>query len=191
MNTLIWQRTIAVALLLSGLMAITRFDHLGNTVSLPDASLAVFFLAGFCETALWLFVALLLEAGMIDYLAIAHFGASDFCISAAYLFLIPAYGVLWFAGKYARRYGQLGHSDSLKVFALAIFAVSFSFLISNGSFYLLSGKFGEMSLNAFYVQFANYYPSFVGVSLIYVGIGLVAIKLKHFLFSEVWSESRG
>lgn len=47
-----------IGLTLAALMALTRYGHFGSAVSLPDASLAVFFLAGFYLPA-WVFPALL------------------------------------------------------------------------------------------------------------------------------------
>ena len=89
MNTIIGQRIQLVAITLIIIMALTRFGHVGSAFSLPDASLAVFFLAGFTVSGLGFLVLLLLEAGLIDYLAITQFNVSDFCMSPAYLCLNP------------------------------------------------------------------------------------------------------
>lgn len=57
------------------LMALTRYGHFGSALSLPDASLAVFFLAGFYLPA-WMLPVLLIEAVGIDYLATTVGGVS-------------------------------------------------------------------------------------------------------------------
>ena len=85
------------------LMAVTRGSHFGSSFALPDATLAIFLVAGFMLprftlTALATFIFLLLEAGGIDYYAIAYQGVSDYCVSPAYWFLIPTYASMWFAG---------------------------------------------------------------------------------------------
>lgn len=164
-------------LALIGIMALTRFDHYGSVFSLPDASLAVFFFAGLAFNPVWLLGVLLLEAGLIDYVAITQFSVSDFCISSAYLFLIPAYSALWLAGRYARRYFDMNFADSFKVFGMAVLSTTISFMVSNGSFYALSGRFGELSLHRYIGQFAHYYPPYLASSLIYIVIGLAIIKL--------------
>ncbi|MBK8814243.1 MAG: hypothetical protein IPN42_01425 [Methylococcaceae bacterium] len=177
MNSKPWQQTIILPLALIGMMDLTRFDHFGSAFSLPDASLAVFFFAGLSSAPLWFFGLLLLEAGFIDYVAVAHFNVSDFCISSAYLFLIPAYGIMWFAGRYAKTYTELHFIDSLKAFGVATISTTVSFLISNGSFYLLSGSFGTLSLNSYSDQLIHYYPPYLASSLIYIVIGLALVKL--------------
>ncbi len=164
-------------LTLMTIMALTRFHHFGTAFSLPDASLAVFFLAGLGFSSLWLFVFLLLEAGVIDYLAITQFSVSDFCISSAYVCLIPTYAAMWFAGRYSKLFASLSFVDSLKTFGLAASATTVAFIISNGSFYVFSDRFGELSWNQYFSQTAQYYPPYISSALIYVAIGLAVIKL--------------
>lgn len=55
---------------LAGLMAATRFNHFGSPVSLPDASLAVFWLAGLYLRPYW-FALFIVEAGLLDWASIA------------------------------------------------------------------------------------------------------------------------
>ena len=128
-------RTLLIGLSLVALMAATRMHHFGSPLHLPDASLAVFLLAGFFIAGPLLFIGLLFEAAALDYVAIAHLGVSDWCVTPAYWFLIPTYAVLWLAGRYYARIHQ--HSlRSLGVFAgLSVAALSVAFLISNGALY--------------------------------------------------------
>jgi hypothetical protein len=104
------QRPLLIALGLAALMAATRSHHFGSALHLPDASLAVFLLAGFLIASPVLFGVLLVEAGLIDYLAITQFGVSDYCVTQAYWFLIPTYAVLWYAGRFYARV----HQNSLR-----------------------------------------------------------------------------
>ena len=167
----------AVALML--LMAATRSDHFGTAFSLPDASLAIFFLAGLWLGGRYLFMALLLEAGFIDYVAIAHFGVSDFCVSPAYVFLIPAYAAMWLAGHWCRKLSVLTIASVTQKSAALMLATSTAFLISNGSFYLLSGRYANASWEQYIERFALYYPPYLTSTLIYAVLifGLVsAIK---------------
>jgi hypothetical protein len=89
---------------LAMLMALTRSDHFGSAVTLPDASLAVFYLAGIFTGGIASFAVLLAEAALLDYVAITHWQVSDYCISPAYIFLIPTYAVMMFAGRWSAKY---------------------------------------------------------------------------------------
>jgi hypothetical protein len=177
MNIKIWQNNPLLSIALMGFMALTRFDHFGSAFSLPDASLAIFFFAGFGVNGLWFFTLLLLEAGAIDYLAISQFAVSDFCITPAYLCLIPTYAVMWLAGRYCKAFSSLHYVDSLKIFTSSAITVSLAFFISNGSFYLLSGSFGEPAIGKYFQQFAHYYPPYFTSAFIYIVVGLMLYKL--------------
>ena len=108
--------TLAVkpgAVALMALMAATRFHHFGTPFALPDASLAIFFCAGLWLGGRYLFAKLLLEAGLIEYLANTKLGVSDFCVSKAYVFLIASYAAMWLGGKWCRQFAHLsGRADS-------------------------------------------------------------------------------
>lgn len=164
---------------LAAVMALTRLHHFGDALSLPDASLAIFFLAGMGISSLWFFAFLLLEAGVIDYVAISQFNVSDFCISAAYVFLIPTYAVMWFAGRYCTRFKALNASELLKTAGLAALAISVAFAISNGSFYLLSGRYTDVSWTQYASGIIHYYPVYTSAALIYAVMGLAIVKIAR------------
>lgn len=152
---------------LAMLMVMTRSDHFGSAISLPDASLAVFYLAGIFSGGIMSFALLLTEAALLDYIAITHWQVSDYCISPAYVFLIPTYAVMFFAGRWSAEYTAFGSHDVLRQFAYLLGAASVAFLISNGSFYLLSGKFPELSAAQYIQRVAKYYPAYVSSTLMY------------------------
>lgn len=166
------KQRFAMVLLLSAIMAATRFNHFGSAVSLPDASLAVFFLAGFYLQPIFLFPVFIGEAGLIDYAAISG-GASGWCFTPAYTFLIPTYACLWLAGRwYARRHHHAWRTLLPLAFVLFV-STSVAFLISNGSFYLFSGYFGEISLSEYTARVAKYYPPYVAIAFFYVALAAV------------------
>jgi len=150
------------------LMALTRYHHFGDASHLPDASLAVFFLAGAFVGSAIFFPLLLLEAGLIDYLAMTVGGVSDWCFSPAYWFLIPTYACVWFGGRWAAK----GHAVTFRTlvahFAAFVLTVSVAFLISNGSFYALSSRFPDMSMMEYALRVAQYYPPYVMNAVAYV-----------------------
>ena len=176
MQTQTKQIGIFAALVL--LMAMTRGSHFGSSINLPDATLAIFLLAGFmlprytlAATAAFIF--LLLEAGGLDYYAIAYHGVSDYCVSPAYWFLIPTYASMWFAGHWFAARKQ-NNWNSLALFGgVSWLATSIAFLISNSAFYLFSGRFTEMSVAEYAARVAKYYPSYVSGGLMYLALAAV------------------
>lgn len=171
-------KSIAISILLAALMAATRFNHFGSAFSLPDASYAVFFLGGLylakmARVSAIVFIALLLEAGLIDYYATSIQGISDWCMTPAYWFLIPTYGSLWLVGRWvASRPAIQSHTaenKGLMMLALATWAASsFAFAFSNVTFYLFSARFSDMSAIEYASHVAQYYVSYVSVALLYI-----------------------
>ena len=166
-------KNVVVFALLAMLMLATRFSHFGTTLALPDASLAIFFLGGMfmmrsVRLSIVAFVALILEAGLIDYYATSVQGVSDWCFTPAYWFLIPTYGSLWMVG----RWFSLNHSVQGKGMAVLILAVwgvnSFAFMFSNVTFYLFSEHFTQMSLIEYAASVSQYYVSYVSVAMLYI-----------------------
>lgn len=155
------------------LMLATRFHHEGTAFALPDASLAVFFLAGKYLSRLRHYLCLLLLVFLVDFIAIASLGVSDFCFSAAYIFLVPTYGVMWLAGQ---RY-QYSHSMSLLSYGIKfglalVFSASLAFLISNLSFYWFSGKVISVELIDYAQWLTEQYFPYIVSTLAYALLGL-------------------
>lgn len=171
------QRTqTSKSLLISGALILgmlaTRSDHFGSAISLPDASLAVFFMAGLYFRKLWLFLGLCTLAAASDYWAIEHRGVSSFCVTAAYGFLLPTYYVMWWAGQRAATLPLSGWQSGLTLLALTVVATSAAFFISSGSFYLLAPYFSSTSIAEFAQRTAAYYPRYTGYTLGYLVLGL-------------------
>lgn len=176
-------KEIRIPLALIGLMLATRFHHFGDSLSLPDASLAAFFFAGLWVKGWKFFALLMIEAGVIDYVAISQFSVSDYCISPAYAFLIPTYASLWAAGKYCARYKTIEPSKLASQFGILFIATTVAFAISNGSFYLLSGKFSDLSWAEYTSRVAQYYPSYLAYTLAYAAVIFLLVTIINLLFS--------
>ena len=179
-------RQVGIFAVLVLLMAATRFySHFGSAVSLPDASLAVFFLAGFYLARMaWpaavVFVFLLLAAGGVDYYAIAFRGVSDACISPAYWFLIPTYACLWYAGRWFAARQQMSWASLGLLAAAAWGSITAAFLISNTSYYLLSGHVSNPGLMQYAAGIAKYYPPYLSCTLLY----LACAAMLHVLLAN-------
>ncbi|HEU4602926.1 MAG TPA: hypothetical protein VFS24_13200, partial [Steroidobacteraceae bacterium] len=122
--------------LLTLAMWATRSHHFASFVHLPDASWAAFFIAGLMgsrvRSALWLIV----NAGIIDYIALRG-GVSSYCVTPAYVFLVPTYLTLWASGRWASlSFAWTWQSIGKTTLALAIGVIG-AFIISNASFYAL------------------------------------------------------
>lgn len=165
-------------------MLLTRLPDASQLLHLRDASLAVFFLGGLLlRRPLWLLPFLALAFG-IDALVFARTDMLHLCLSPAYGFLVPAYGLLWFAGRsldVRLRFDAAGLTLAAGVGFSAVLA---SFAISNGSFYVLSGLFGELSLAGFLEQFARYAPGFVLTASAWMLGGLALLALRARLRAE-------
>jgi hypothetical protein len=161
--------------LLAIVMLATRSHLLADHFApLPDASWAVFFIAGFYLRGLarWAFPALMALAVGIDYVVISSQGIGfwqHYCVSPAYWFLLPSYGALWFGGSWLR-----AHYDGLHVrelgllIASTVVAASVCYLISNGSFYWLSASVPSRSFAGWMENLGDWYLIFVRSTLIYV-----------------------
>lgn len=170
-----------IVLALAMLMLVTRYDHFGSAVSLPNASLTVFFFAGLYLIRAGGFLLLLAEALAIDYVATHVGGISDFCITPAYLFLIPSYAVMWLSGLYSHRLPGHSAKQVINLAGVLVVATSVSFLISNASFYLLSGYIANQNWAGFFEQLIRYYPHYLLTTLLYTTVILSCQFLLHTL----------
>jgi hypothetical protein len=162
------RQQIALGISLTVLIAATRYHHFGSALHLPDASLAVFFLAGMYLSNVLALPLLLLLAGFIDYLAINVGHVSDWCVTPAYWFLVPAYTSLWIAGRWFAAHHRMAWLTLVPLSVSLLIATSVAFLISNSSFYAFSGYFPDMSIWRYSSEVARYFPAYVGTCFFYV-----------------------
>lgn len=158
MNKLPLSRPLPVGLALAALMLLTRSHHFATAVHLPDASWAVFFLAGALLPGWRPLAALLGLAGAVDYLAITFGGVSAFCVSPAYVALIPAYGALYGAGRWYARGHEATLSSLPRFVAAALVGTTACELLSSGAFFFFSGRFAEPTLAEFGARLVRYFP---------------------------------
>ena len=164
---------IALALVLAG----TRINHFS---ALPDATWAVFLVAGFYlrGSMRWAFPSLMLLAVFVDYLVINSQGLnfwSHYCMSAAYWFLIAAYAVMGFGGSLLRSLHQQVGMRSLGLLAAClVVATSLCFVISNGSFYWLSDSVASPSLAGWMQNMADWYLPYLRTTTAWVCVAVAA-----------------
>jgi len=166
--------------ILAIVMLATRVNHFA---ALPDASWAVFFVAGFYlrGSARWAFPLLMALAVLIDFFVITSQGIdfwSHYCVSIAYWFLVPAYLALWFGGSLLRRmYRGLGVRELVLLAGSLVVAVSVSYVVSNGSYYWLSDTWmagGQLrSFGGWIENLGDWYFGYLRTNAMYVGIAAV------------------
>ena len=164
------------ALLLAVLMAATRVHHFGVGAIAPDASTAVYFLAGLALASPWWLLALLAEAVLLDVFAIGVAGVADACVSGGYALLAPAYGVLWLAGRTMRKSERLDLLTAGKFVCAITGGVAAFFVISNIG-YFFGSEFYALGVSEYTRRVARYFSYYEIVTLLYATAGIGALVL--------------
>jgi hypothetical protein len=162
---------------LSVLMAATRIEHFGVGQIAPDASTAVFFLAGLLiGNPLWL-LALLAEALLLDLTAIKIVGVEAVCVTAGYGMMIPAYGSLWLAARLVRANERLDVFSAAKLVCACCGGLVGFFLFSNIGYYLGGGFENSLGLEEYARRVVRYFPQYLTGALFYsaAGIAIAAV----------------
>jgi hypothetical protein len=164
---------LLAALLL--LMIVTRMPMTGAAFHLQDASWAVFFLAGFYlkDQWRWAFPLFMASAVVVDYIAIQYLGISNYCVTVAYWFIVPAYASLWFGGSWLRAKWSLDGRGAALLAASLFVSASACFLISNGTFYWIGDRVTQRSWSGWLDNLSAWYEPFVGTTFVYVAVAAV------------------
>ena len=179
MLTLSVRNQIIIGSVLALLMMATRGQHFSTLELLPGASWAVFFLAGFYLRSNWSLPGFLALTWLLDFAAFTWGGSSGFCLTRAYVFLLPAYGALWLSGRwYAAQYRFEWQTLMPLVFAVVAGSIVCE-LFSSGGFYFFSGRFVDTTFAEFGTRLVTYYPSYLQSLAFYVAIA----ALLHAIFT--------
>ncbi len=167
---------------LTVLMAVTRIEHFGVNQVAPDASTAVFFLAGLLiGNPLWL-IAFLVEALALDSTAIKLVGVDPVCVTFGYCMMIPAYVSLWFAPRFLRQKFKLDIlSFGMLAFSCLIGIAGF-FLFSNVGYYIGGDFDSSMGLAEYARRVVRYFPHYLTITLFYAstGVAISVVALRFF-----------
>lgn len=164
--------SISIGLVLLLTLVITRSGHFGTAIKLPDASWAMFWLSGALGLRWYWPMILMVSAALVDYVVISH-GVSSYCVTPAYPFLIPAYLSLWTTGKWVANQTLFSSKSILRVSISIVNGVTASFVISNISFFGLSGYFSSMSAWQYSQSVIVYWPHYLWHTAIYAITGLL------------------
>ena len=123
------------------LMLLTRGDHLLSSISLPDASFAIFLMGGMLLKKPKWFISLLTFSFVIDLVTISMNNTYQIPINVGYLGLLASYGIMWFFGS------RIANTKSfLKFVAFGVISTLITFVISTQTYNLLSGTFPDMTI---------------------------------------------
>jgi hypothetical protein len=166
----------AIFLVLAAVMGATRLNHFG---AIPDASWAVFFLAGFYlrGSARWAFPALMLLAVAVDYAVISASGQNfwtHYCVSPGYWFLVPAHASLWLGGSLLRGQYRGLTPRTLGLLVLSVFAsVAVCHAFAQGGFYWLSDSVPNPTAGGWASNYANWFLPYLRTTTVYVALAAV------------------
>ncbi|WP_193726084.1 hypothetical protein [Pseudomethylobacillus aquaticus] len=166
--------TLSIAAGIVILMLVTRGSHVLTSVSLPDASLALFLLGGlYLQRVRW-FVALLALAAMIDFGAAGLNSFYAFCLTPGYWGMIPTYAVMWLGGRWLA-----GIADAYALLPYAVTGMvttAVAFIISTQSYYLYSGRFPDEGVIEALRHGWEYLPAYLGYTMMYLAAQWVVVR---------------
>ncbi len=173
MLTLSTRNQIGIGLVLVLLMIMTRGYHFASMHNLPGASWAIFFLAGVYLRSAWPLLGFFALTWILDYAGYTWGGSSGFCLTPAYIFLLPAYSALWFAGRWYANQHQFAWQTLIPLSLSILVGFSLCQLISSGGFYFFSGRFEETTFIELGQRLVEYSPMYMESFLFYTGITAV------------------
>jgi hypothetical protein len=135
-------KSISIYIYLFLLMTLTRGSHLLSSLSLPDASFALFLIGGMLLKKPKWFISLFMLSVAIDLATLSINSAYQIPINFSYWGLLPSYGIMWFFGLH------IANTKSfLKFTAFGVIATLITFVISTQTYNLLSLVYILISLS--------------------------------------------
>jgi hypothetical protein len=163
MNLFLKKYTVILIILF--LMVLTRGSHLLTSISLPDASFAIFLISGMLLKKPRWFISLFTFSFVIDLVTLSMNNTYQILINVGYLGLLASYGIMWFFGS------CIANTKSfLKFVAFGVISTLITFVISTQTYNLLSGTFPDMTIKESFQTGWEYLPQ----SFIYTMSYLIA-----------------
>lgn len=165
-----------VLLAAAAIIVLSRPAVLGH--HLPDATLAAFFLLGaLVPSRLCLLGLLTLRLGFIVADTVASAGLAH-CVTPALAAMPLAYALMWQAGRVVARHGWLRPGAWLPLLLTLASGSAAAFLVSKGSFHLLSGRVADPTWAGMLERSVRYFPGYLASALRYV-LAALARKAVH------------
>jgi len=165
-------------------MVLTRSHYFSL---LPDASWAVFFIAGFYlhSWKRWVFPSLIGLAVLVDWQVITAQGIrfwQHYCISIGYGCLLPAYFVMWAGGQWLQQHNQRPIRQRVTLFLLSLSSsVALCHLLAQGGFYWLSESISDPTFSGWAKNYVRWFLPYWSVALLYTSSALwIHGLVRHF-----------
>jgi len=171
MMSLSKKQNALLVFVLSAIMWLTRGHHMASLAHLPDASWAIFLIAGFYFSSFAVIALFLAQAFLVDYLVVTQLGIGQSCFTVAYSFLLPSYLSLWFAGRWLSKHYALNLSTFKNFLLAGLFGTIICELISSGSYYFINVP-GQASFAGFVSRIIQYLPYALEITMGYLLIAL-------------------
>jgi hypothetical protein len=159
-------------------MLLTRGDHLLTSVSLPDASFALFLIGGMLFKKSRWFFSLLTFSVVIDLITLSIDNSYQIPINLGYFGLLASYGIMWVFGS------RIANTKSFfKFVAFGVIATLIAFFISTQTYNLLSGAFPDITIKQSIQTGWEYLPqSFIyTMSYLMAYWGIQLLFKRHFV----------
>ncbi len=166
-------QSLAIALAIALMVIVTRGHHFASIDFLPSASYAAFFIAGYYLRSSIMFIALLALCAGLDMAAVTWGGVSNFCVTPAYGFLLPAYGTMWLAGRWTAANTSWAFSSLFKLSGMVVVASAVAQFFSSGGFYFFGGRYPDPTLVEFGARLVKYYPKQLEAIAFWVVVALI------------------
>ena len=173
-------QTIFTLFTLLLIMILTRGSHLLTSITLPDASFALFLIGGMLLKKPKWFISLFAASVIIDLIALSINPTDQIPINLGYLGLLPSYGIMWLIGLYVSK-----TKDILKFLIFSALGTFVSFMISTQTYYLFSNKFPGITIQASIQTGWEYFPhSFIYTMSYLVAYWVIQSLLKRQFVSQ-------
>jgi hypothetical protein len=166
-------QSLAIALAIALMVIVTRGHHFASINVLPSASYAAFFIAGYYLRSSIMFVILLALCAGLDMAAVTWGGVSNFCVTPAYGFLLPAYGTMWLAGRWTAVNTSWQSGSLFKLAGVVVVSSAIAELFSSGGFYFFGGRYENPTLVEFGARLVKYYPKQLEAVAFWVVVALI------------------
>jgi hypothetical protein len=167
-------QSLAIAFVIALMVIATRGNHFAAIDFLPSASYAAFLIAGYYLRSTIMFVALLALCAGLDMAAVTWGGVSNFCVTPAYGFLLPAYGTMWLAGRWLADNTSWAFSSLFKLTGVVLAASAIAELFSSGGFYFFGGRYPDPTFAEFVPRLVKYFPKQLEAIAFWVVVALIA-----------------
>ena len=160
------------------LMALTRNSHSLTAFSLPDATMALFFIGGFHLKDLRWFAGLFLLSTLIDAITSYTDPSMNLWLNISYFGMIFAYGAMWLGG-----YITIKVKSLIYLFIISVVSTLIGFIISTQTFNLLSGRFPDMNIKQSIQTGWEYLPQSLLYTIVYliVFLGIQSLFKRKFV----------